>query len=44
MPPSVSLMANISYKTDIVAVGIKPTLLGYKPDDLGLLAISVTKL
>ena len=40
MPPSVSLMANPSYKTDIVAVGVKPTLPGYKPDDLGLLAIS----
>ena len=40
MPPSVSLMANHSHKTDIVAVGVKPTLPGYKPDDLGLLAIS----
>ena len=40
MPPSVNLMANHSYKTDIVAVGVKPTLPGYKPDDLGLLTIS----
>ena len=27
-------------KADIVAVGVKPTISGYEPDELGLLAIS----
>ena len=31
-------------KVDIVAVGVKPTISGYEPDELGLLAISTSLL
>ena len=39
-----SIIIGRATQADIVAAGVKPTISGYEPDELGLLAISVNLL